>query len=145
MWSSPVDVGSSPSSTNQINQMWDHVHLTTHPLKKSEQNLFHLNLATSLGHPQRPWRGLRDQECWAHAVTSWPCHGCCVLLVNVLLLLSPFPLLERWDHVTTTTRRPGATRAPAKPAGNSGVLRRVQKMDSMELAVGWCPNERPVI
>ena len=42
MWSSPVDVGSSPSSTNQqINQMWDHVHLTTHPLKKSEQNLFH--------------------------------------------------------------------------------------------------------
>ncbi|XP_010829910.1 PREDICTED: CD99 antigen-like protein 2, partial [Bison bison bison] len=36
---------------------------------------------------------------------------------NVLLLLSPFPLLERWDHVTTTTRRPGATRAPAKPAG----------------------------
>ncbi|XP_007452182.1 PREDICTED: CD99 antigen-like protein 2 isoform X1 [Lipotes vexillifer] len=25
---------------------------------------------------------------------------------------------ERWDRVTTTTRRPGATRAPAKPAGN---------------------------
>uniref|UniRef100_A0AC11EA40 CD99 molecule like 2 n=1 Tax=Ovis aries TaxID=9940 RepID=A0AC11EA40_SHEEP len=24
---------------------------------------------------------------------------------------------QRWDHVTTTTRRPGATRAPAKPAG----------------------------
>uniref|UniRef100_G3MXF4 CD99 antigen-like protein 2 n=1 Tax=Bos taurus TaxID=9913 RepID=G3MXF4_BOVIN len=24
---------------------------------------------------------------------------------------------KRWDHVTTTTRRPGATRAPAKPAG----------------------------
>ncbi|XP_029097373.1 CD99 antigen-like protein 2 isoform X2 [Monodon monoceros] len=24
---------------------------------------------------------------------------------------------ERWDRVTTTTRRPGATRAPAKPAG----------------------------
>ncbi|XP_058907103.1 CD99 antigen-like protein 2 isoform X4 [Kogia breviceps] len=23
---------------------------------------------------------------------------------------------QRWDHVTTTTRRPGATRAPAKPA-----------------------------
>ncbi|XP_023972555.1 CD99 antigen-like protein 2 isoform X7 [Physeter macrocephalus] len=25
---------------------------------------------------------------------------------------------QRWDHVTTTTRRPGATRAPAKPAGS---------------------------
>ncbi|XP_065756864.1 CD99 antigen-like protein 2 isoform X3 [Phocoena phocoena] len=25
---------------------------------------------------------------------------------------------QRWDRVTTTTRRPGATRAPAKPAGN---------------------------
>ncbi|XP_036764307.2 CD99 antigen-like protein 2 isoform X2 [Manis pentadactyla] len=24
---------------------------------------------------------------------------------------------QRWDHVTTTTRRPGTTRAPAKPAG----------------------------
>ncbi|XP_049561001.1 CD99 antigen-like protein 2 isoform X6 [Orcinus orca] len=24
---------------------------------------------------------------------------------------------QRWDRVTTTTRRPGATRAPAKPAG----------------------------
>ncbi|XP_007452184.1 PREDICTED: CD99 antigen-like protein 2 isoform X3 [Lipotes vexillifer] len=25
---------------------------------------------------------------------------------------------QRWDRVTTTTRRPGATRAPAKPAGS---------------------------
>ena len=139
IWSSPVDVGSSPSSTNeQINQIWDHVHLTTQPLKKSEQNSFHLNLAPSLGHP---WRGLKDQECWAHAVTSWPCHGCCVLLLNVLLLLSPFSLLERWDRVTTTTRRPGVTRAPAKPAGNTAVLRRAQKTDYVELVVGWCPNE----
>ncbi|KAM5196324.1 CD99 antigen-like protein 2 isoform 2-T2 [Hipposideros larvatus] len=24
---------------------------------------------------------------------------------------------QRWDHVTTTTKRPGTTRAPAKPAG----------------------------
>ncbi|TEA25958.1 hypothetical protein DBR06_SOUSAS5710092, partial [Sousa chinensis] len=29
---------------------------------------------------------------------------------------------ERWDRVTTTTRRPGATRAPAKPAGNTALL-----------------------
>ncbi|XP_006774174.2 PREDICTED: CD99 antigen-like protein 2 [Myotis davidii] len=25
---------------------------------------------------------------------------------------------QRWDHVTTTTKRPGTTRAPAKPAGD---------------------------
>ncbi|XP_026343309.1 CD99 antigen-like protein 2 isoform X1 [Ursus americanus] len=28
----------------------------------------------------------------------------------------------RWDHVTTTTKRPGTTRAPAKPAGSSFIL-----------------------
>ena len=73
-----------------------------------------------------------------------PCSVCCVLLLMVLPLLSPFLLLERWDHVTTTTRRPGATRAPAKPAGNTAVQRRALRKTPWS-SLGPCPNELPVI
>ena len=56
--------------------MWDHVHLTTHPVKKSKQNSSHVNLLTSLCHPQGDSSEALEgpqgpgQECCTHAVTS---------------------------------------------------------------------------
>jgi hypothetical protein len=45
-------------------------------------------------------------------------------------LLFSLPLLERWDHVaTTTTRRPGTTRAPSNPMGKTSSLSRKGRED----------------
>uniref|UniRef100_A0A096MP96 CD99 antigen-like protein 2 n=1 Tax=Papio anubis TaxID=9555 RepID=A0A096MP96_PAPAN len=45
-------------------------------------------------------------------------NGCYILFLNVLPLLSSLPLLEKWNQVTTTTKRPVTTRAPANTLGN---------------------------
>lgn len=69
--------------------------------------------------------GLKDQDGVLSSCCDFPepCSGSCILFLNALPLLSPSPVLERWDRVTTTTKRPGVTRAPAKPAGNTAALR----------------------
>uniref|UniRef100_A0A8D1N8E7 CD99 antigen-like protein 2 n=1 Tax=Sus scrofa TaxID=9823 RepID=A0A8D1N8E7_PIG len=64
--------------------------------------------------------GLKDRDEVLSSCCDFPepCSGSCILFLNALPLLSPSPVLERWDRVTTTTKRPGVTRAPAKPAGS---------------------------
>lgn len=57
-------------------------------------------------------------------------NGCYILFLNVLPLLSSLPLLEKWNQVTTTTKRPVTTRAPANTLGKEAALRRAVREGS---------------